>query len=77
MKLNLLADGDGAAGGGPSIVMVHNERLADRLDEFARARDSARSRRNGTRRRPTRKRSAGSSSTGASTPRRRSRAQLI
>jgi len=36
MKLLLNADGNGAAGG-PSIVMVHNERLADRLDEFTRA----------------------------------------
>jgi len=36
MKLNLQADGNGAAGG-PSLLMVHNERLADRLDEFTRA----------------------------------------
>ena len=36
MKLALHADGDGAAGG-PSLLMVHSERLADRLDDFTRA----------------------------------------
>jgi hypothetical protein len=36
MKLTLQADGDGAAGG-PSLLMVHSERLADRLDPFTRA----------------------------------------
>jgi hypothetical protein len=36
MKLLLKADGTNAAGGS-SVLMTHNERLADRLDEFQRA----------------------------------------
>jgi hypothetical protein len=36
MKLLLKADGSLAAGGS-SVLMTHNERLADRLDEFTRA----------------------------------------
>ena len=36
MKLLLIADGALAAGGS-SVLMTHNERLADRLDEFTRA----------------------------------------
>ena len=47
MKLNLLADGNGAAGG-PSVLMVHSERLADRLDEFTRAISAISKKRNKT-----------------------------
>ena len=47
MKLNLLADGDGAAGG-PSLLMVHSERLADRLDEFTRSISAISKKRNKT-----------------------------
>jgi len=36
MKLLLIADGKLAVGGS-SVLMTHNERLADRLDEFTRA----------------------------------------
>jgi hypothetical protein len=47
MKLLLNADGTKAVGG-PSTLIVHNERLADRLDEFARAISAISKKRNKT-----------------------------
>jgi hypothetical protein len=47
MKLTLIADGSKAAGG-PSTLIVHNERLADPLDEFTRAIGGISKRRNKT-----------------------------
>jgi hypothetical protein len=47
MKLLLKADGNLAVGGS-SVLMVHNERLADRLDEFTRAIGAISRRRNKT-----------------------------
>ena len=47
MKLTLIADGSKAAGG-PSTLIVHNERLADPLDEFTKAIGAISKRRNKT-----------------------------